>query len=322
MVPLSLLLGSLAATRAGRTADHGISLDGARRCIALPEFVVGSLLIVVFFAWLDLLPPVALIPPGESPLSHPKALVLPVLTLLAATLACCTRMVRAGIVETLALGLRADGAAERPARAPRRLALRAAQRARADRSRSSRRPSSTCSAGSSSSSTSSPTPASGKELVDAVAIRDVREVQSIAILIAAFYIFVNIVADLARRPARAEAADPQCVSRLRFAAHRHRPRSARSCCVAIVLVIAIFGPFFAPHSLDRARSASPYERAERRGVGSAPTSSAATCSAACSGAGAACVAAGAAWRRCSPTSSAARDRPRRRVHALARSTRC
>ena len=34
------------------------------------------------------------------------------------------------------------------------------------------------------------------EFVDAVAIRDVREVQSIAILIAAFYIFVNIVADL------------------------------------------------------------------------------------------------------------------------------
>ena len=39
-------------------------------------------------------------------------------------------------------------------------------------------------------------PGLGKELVDAVAIRDVREVQSIAILIAAFYIVINIVADL------------------------------------------------------------------------------------------------------------------------------
>ncbi len=39
-------------------------------------------------------------------------------------------------------------------------------------------------------------PGLGKELVDAVRIRDVREVQSLAILVAAFYIVVNIVADL------------------------------------------------------------------------------------------------------------------------------
>jgi peptide/nickel transport system permease protein len=39
-------------------------------------------------------------------------------------------------------------------------------------------------------------PGLGKELVDAVAIRDVREVQSLAVLVAAFYIAVNIVADL------------------------------------------------------------------------------------------------------------------------------
>ena len=39
-------------------------------------------------------------------------------------------------------------------------------------------------------------PGIGKELVDAVAIRDVRAVQSIAILIAAVYIAINIVADL------------------------------------------------------------------------------------------------------------------------------
>jgi peptide/nickel transport system permease protein len=39
-------------------------------------------------------------------------------------------------------------------------------------------------------------PGLGKELVDAVAIRDVREVQSVAIVIAAVYIALNIVADL------------------------------------------------------------------------------------------------------------------------------
>ena len=39
-------------------------------------------------------------------------------------------------------------------------------------------------------------PGIGKELVDTVAIRDVRAVQSIAILIAAVYIAINIVADV------------------------------------------------------------------------------------------------------------------------------
>ena len=39
-------------------------------------------------------------------------------------------------------------------------------------------------------------PGLGKELVDAVYIRDVREVQSLAIFIAAFYLLINLIADL------------------------------------------------------------------------------------------------------------------------------
>ena len=71
MIPLSLGLGALAAVYAGRPVDHAISI-GSLAAIALPEFVIGSLLIGVFFVWLDVLPPVALIPPGENPLSHPS----------------------------------------------------------------------------------------------------------------------------------------------------------------------------------------------------------------------------------------------------------
>ena len=71
MIPLSLLLGASRRDAAGRPADHGISLTSLA-VISLPEFVIGSLLILVFFTWLDLLPPVALIPPGESPLSQPE----------------------------------------------------------------------------------------------------------------------------------------------------------------------------------------------------------------------------------------------------------
>lgn len=194
MVPLALLLGVLAAVRAGRSLDHGISL-GSLALVSVPEFVVGSLLILVFFTWLDVLPPVSLIPPGSSPLDDPRDLVLPVLTLLAATLAGCARMIRASMVEALGSDYvqmaRLNGFAER--RIVSRYALR---------------------------NSLAPAvqvfaqniqylvggiivveylfayPGLGKEFVDAVAIRDVREVQSIAILIAAVYILINIVADI------------------------------------------------------------------------------------------------------------------------------
>lgn len=194
MVPLSLLFGVIAAVRAGRPADHSISIVSLA-LISLPEFVLGSLLILLFFSWLDVLPPLALIPPGESPLSKPDALVLPILTLLGVTLAASIRMVRAGMIETLRADYvqmaRLNGFRER--KVVSRYALRNAL---------------------------GPSvqvfaqniqylvggiivveylfayPGIGKELVDAVAIRDVREVQSIAVLLAAIYIGINIVADL------------------------------------------------------------------------------------------------------------------------------
>jgi peptide/nickel transport system permease protein len=194
MIPLSLALGVAAATRAGRPADHAITTSSLA-VVSLPEFVIGSLLIIVFFTWLGLLPPVSLLSPGESALAHPRLLVLPMLTLLAATLAGSTRMVRAGVIETM----RSDYVrmAELNGLSRRRIVNRYALR-----------------------NALAPAiqvfgqniqylvggiivveylfsyPGIGKELVDAVAIRDVREVQTIAILIAAFCIFVNIVTDL------------------------------------------------------------------------------------------------------------------------------
>ena len=100
MIPLSLVLGVLAAVRAGRATDHAVSISSLA-IISLPEFIVGSLLILLLFSWLNLLPPVSLIPPGDSPLGHSKALVLPVLTLLGVTLAASIRMIRAGMIEAL-----------------------------------------------------------------------------------------------------------------------------------------------------------------------------------------------------------------------------
>jgi peptide/nickel transport system permease protein len=194
LVPLSLVLGVLSAMRAGRPVDHavtGISLG----LISLPEFVTGTLLILLLAQWLALLPAVSLIGIGESVFTHPSILVLPVLTLLAASLAQTTRMVRAGMLEVLRSDYvewaRLSGHRERDVVF--RYALRNAL---------------------------APTvqvialnvqwlvggivvteyvfgyPGIGQALVQAVSARDVPYVLSVGMLIAIVYIALNVIADL------------------------------------------------------------------------------------------------------------------------------
>jgi peptide/nickel transport system permease protein len=194
MIPLALILGVVSAVRAGRAADHTISVTSLA-IVSLPEFVIGALLILLFFSVLGWLPPVSLIEPGTSPLSDAEALVLPVLTLLGASLASSIRQIRAGMIE--ALGSEYVQAARLSGFRERRVVIREALR-----------------------NALAPSvqvlaqnlqylvggilvveylfsyPGLGKELVDAVAIRDVREVQSVALLIATIYVALNIVADL------------------------------------------------------------------------------------------------------------------------------
>ena len=193
MVPLSLLLGVAAGVFAGKPLDHLVS-GASLAAIALPEFVIGSLLVGVFFVGLHLLPPVAIVPPGEDPLSHPTKLVLPVLTLLLASLAAGVRMVRAGMVEALQTEYvqvaRLNGLSER--RVLWRYALRNALG-----------PSVQVLAqnlqyligGIIVTETVFAYPGLGSTLVDAVQNRDITMVQSVAMLIAFVYVMLNLLAD-------------------------------------------------------------------------------------------------------------------------------
>jgi peptide/nickel transport system permease protein len=100
LVPLVLLLGVLTAVRRDGTLDlitGGVTLG----LIAVPEFVTGSLLVVVFVAWLGWLPAVSLIDSSQSLISQRSALVLPVVTLLVASVAQGVRMVRACMIDVL-----------------------------------------------------------------------------------------------------------------------------------------------------------------------------------------------------------------------------
>ena len=194
MVPLSLGLGALAAVRAGKPTDHLISL-GSLAAVSLPEFVTGSLLVAVFFVGLHVLPPVSIVPPGANPLSHPKQLVLPVATLLFASLAAGIRMVRAGMFEILQTdyvqAARLNGVAE--ARVILRYALR---NALAPSVQVLAQNLQYLVGGVIVVEAVFAYPGIGSQLVSAVQNRDVTVVQSVAMLIAVIYVIINLLADL------------------------------------------------------------------------------------------------------------------------------
>ncbi|MCW3031027.1 MAG: oligopeptide/dipeptide transporter, permease protein [Solirubrobacterales bacterium] len=100
VIPLSITLGVLAGIRPGGPLDRVIStvtLAG----LAVPDFVIGTVLILLFAVGVALLPPVSLVAPGETPLAHPDILVLPVATLVIATLGFATRQIRAGVARAM-----------------------------------------------------------------------------------------------------------------------------------------------------------------------------------------------------------------------------
>lgn len=100
LVPLSILLGTLSAMRRDSPFDHLVTTS-TLSIIALPEFVVGAFVIVIFATWTGLLPPVSLVDPEIGLFAQPSLLILPVLTLLAAILGQTTRMVRACMIDVL-----------------------------------------------------------------------------------------------------------------------------------------------------------------------------------------------------------------------------
>jgi peptide/nickel transport system permease protein len=99
--PLSVALGVLAALRPGRWLDRAISAF-AVGAYALPEYIVGLLLIMVFSIWWPLLPGSSLMDPNENPLHRPDALVLPVAVMVVGMLAFISQITRASMIQAMA----------------------------------------------------------------------------------------------------------------------------------------------------------------------------------------------------------------------------
>jgi peptide/nickel transport system permease protein len=99
-VPLSIGLGVVAALRRDRLLDHAISTL-TLIALSLPEFVWGTLLILLLAYRFRVFPPSSMLDPQASLASQAARFVLPVLTLILALLAQMTRMTRASMIDAL-----------------------------------------------------------------------------------------------------------------------------------------------------------------------------------------------------------------------------
>ena len=195
-IPLSILLGVISARRRDGPLDHSMSLI-LLALAALPEFVVGIALVLLFATRVfHVLPAVSLIPPDSSPWQNPKELVLPTVTLVLAVSPYVARIMRASMVEVLESDFvemaRLKGMPERHvlwrhavpnaiAPAIQVIALNLAYLA----------------GGIVVVEFVFAYPGIGSALVDGVANRDLPIVQALAVLIAAVYVGCNVLADIA-----------------------------------------------------------------------------------------------------------------------------
>lgn len=99
-VPLSILGGVIAGLRYGRPTDKGITIAGLSFA-AMPEFVTGIILILVFSIWLGWLPVTAQWEEGANILTQVKYLLLPAFTLTLVLFGYIARITRAGMIEAL-----------------------------------------------------------------------------------------------------------------------------------------------------------------------------------------------------------------------------
>jgi peptide/nickel transport system permease protein len=99
-VPVTLILASLGAIYRGRTVDALVSVVTLVG-FSLPEFVFGTLLIMVFSVGLPWFPVMALIDQARNPLEFLRAATLPAVTLMVRVTGYAVRMLRENLIEVL-----------------------------------------------------------------------------------------------------------------------------------------------------------------------------------------------------------------------------
>jgi peptide/nickel transport system permease protein len=192
---VGVTLGALAALRKDSPLDHVLSVI-ALAVTALPEFVVAIVLIVLLatVVW-HIVPAVSLVPPGTHAWSEPRQLILPVATLVIVIVPYILRMTRAATVEALESDY-VEMARLKGLPTWRVLAVHALPNAVAPIVQVLGLSFLYLAGGIVVVEFVFAYPGIGQSLVSAVSNRDVPVIQMTVLLLAGFYVFVNIVSDV------------------------------------------------------------------------------------------------------------------------------
>jgi peptide/nickel transport system permease protein len=191
---IAIPVGMLSAYRAGTKSDQLIS-STSFGLLAVPNFMVAILLILVFAVWLGVLPATGWVNFTDNPVQNLRSALLPALSLAVAEMAVYTRLLRTDMIATLQQDFvtmaRVKGVSNR------RILFRHALR-----------PSSfslmtvagvqvgAIIGGSVVIETLFAVPGIGRLLLEAVLVRDLLMVQGVALVIAVSYVVVNFTVDI------------------------------------------------------------------------------------------------------------------------------
>ena len=99
-IPISIVAGLYAARRRDRKADRAIVLLGVTSS-SIPEFITGTILVVVVGVQLGWLPVVATAPPNANVLTQIRYLLMPAIAMAIVYFGYIARMTRAGTIDVL-----------------------------------------------------------------------------------------------------------------------------------------------------------------------------------------------------------------------------
>jgi peptide/nickel transport system permease protein len=191
---LGVTLGALTAARRDGVLDHVLSVVSLVAS-ALPEYIVGLFLVLFLAVNLQLFPAISVLPPGHHIWDEPTKMVLPVLTLTIVTVPYILRMCRASVIEALDSDYAEVGRLKGVG--PRRLLFRhALPNALAPTVQVIGLSLIYLAGGIVLVETVYQFPGLGLALVDAITARDVPVIQALVLLLSAFYVVLNILADI------------------------------------------------------------------------------------------------------------------------------
>lgn len=99
-IPTTLLLASSAAAKYGRPWDHFVNAYTVV-FLSLPDFVLGTILTIVFVLWIPIIPAFTDITSAKSLMDYVTALALPAITLATGMSAYAIRILRESLVDVL-----------------------------------------------------------------------------------------------------------------------------------------------------------------------------------------------------------------------------